>query len=98
MGDEEAWAELADLYSHLGLLRQAAFCCEEVILLNPQSFVNHLRVRGAPSLPPAPARADLALSPSPPLKPPPPTSYPARDRPQMSFSAALRRCESSRCP
>ena len=39
--DAEAWAELADLYLSQDMLHQAAFCFEELILLQPFSHYVH---------------------------------------------------------
>ena len=39
--DSEAWAELADLYLSQDMLQQAAFCLEELILLQPFSYYVH---------------------------------------------------------
>jgi tetratricopeptide (TPR) repeat protein len=36
--DAEAWAELADLYLAQGLLDQAIFCLEEVLLSQPNAW------------------------------------------------------------
>jgi tetratricopeptide (TPR) repeat protein len=39
--DTEAWAELADLYVSQDMLLQAAYCLEELILLQPFSHYVH---------------------------------------------------------
>ena len=39
--DVEGWAELTDLYLSQGMLSQAAFCLEELILLQPFSHYVH---------------------------------------------------------
>ena len=41
--DAEAWEELASLYLSLQMTKQACFCYEEMILIQPQSPTNHLR-------------------------------------------------------
>jgi tetratricopeptide (TPR) repeat protein len=41
MGDQEAWLELCDLYVNEGEYGRAAFCLEEVILLNPHCHFYH---------------------------------------------------------
>lgn len=43
MGDQEAWEELADCHLALQQHKQAAFCLEELLLLNPGSFALVLR-------------------------------------------------------
>jgi tetratricopeptide (TPR) repeat protein len=39
--DTEAWAELTDLYSSQDMFSQAAYCLEELILLQPFSHYVH---------------------------------------------------------
>jgi tetratricopeptide (TPR) repeat protein len=41
--DTEAWAELADLYLSQDMLSQAAYCLEELILLQPFSHYMHVQ-------------------------------------------------------
>jgi ER membrane protein complex subunit 2 len=41
--DIEGWAELSDLYVSQGMLSQAAFCLEELILLQPFSHYVHVQ-------------------------------------------------------
>ncbi|CAG8628137.1 2833_t:CDS:2, partial [Paraglomus brasilianum] len=41
--DVEAWLELASLYLSQHLYQQAAFCLEELILLQPQNHFYHLK-------------------------------------------------------
>lgn len=43
--DAEGWAELADLYISQDMLSQAAFCLEELILLQP--FSHHVHAQYA---------------------------------------------------
>ena len=43
MGDTEAWLELCDLYTQELDLYNAGFCIEELILINPLSYLNHLK-------------------------------------------------------
>lgn len=40
--DAEAWQELAELYLRADCHKAAAFCCEELILVNPQDYLTHL--------------------------------------------------------
>ena len=42
--DIEAWAELSDLYLDQGLLRQACFCLEEILLVAPNAWNIHARL------------------------------------------------------
>lgn len=44
MADADGWAELADLYLEAGMHKQAAFCLEELILIQPHTFCHHLRL------------------------------------------------------
>ncbi|KAJ1988769.1 tetratricopeptide repeat domain-containing protein [Dimargaris cristalligena] len=37
--DHEAWLELCELYIHQNMLEQAAFCVEEVIMLQPRNHI-----------------------------------------------------------
>ena len=39
--DAESWAELSDLYISLDMYSQAAFCLEELLLLQPNSYFVH---------------------------------------------------------
>ena len=41
--DQEAWAELAELYLELSMYKQAAFCLEELVLAAPHEQKRHLR-------------------------------------------------------
>ncbi|CAG0919511.1 unnamed protein product [Notodromas monacha] len=41
MGDQEAWLELCDRYIQIHEYGQAAFCLEEIILLNPHTHFYH---------------------------------------------------------
>ncbi|CAG8544780.1 36160_t:CDS:2 [Gigaspora margarita] len=41
--DAEGWLELSDLYLKFHLYQQAAFCLEELILLQPQNHFYHLK-------------------------------------------------------
>jgi len=43
MTDVEAWEELASLYLSMQMTKQAAFCYEEAILIQPQNPTNHLK-------------------------------------------------------
>ena len=43
MTDPEAWEELASLYLSMSLLKQACFCYEELILIQPQNPNYHLK-------------------------------------------------------
>ena len=43
MTDAEAWEELAFLYLLLQMTKQARFCYEELILIQPQNPIHHLR-------------------------------------------------------
>jgi tetratricopeptide (TPR) repeat protein len=36
--DGEAWAELSDLYLSQGMVEQAIFCLEEVLLIQPHAW------------------------------------------------------------
>ncbi|KDO28497.1 hypothetical protein SPRG_06736 [Saprolegnia parasitica CBS 223.65] len=42
--DAGAWCELSELYLSLGNYKHAAFCYEELILLNPLDALNHTRL------------------------------------------------------
>lgn len=39
--DAEVWQELMELYMLTGSYREAAFCCEELILVNAQDYLSH---------------------------------------------------------
>jgi len=41
--DSEAWVQLSDLYLSSGQYRKAAFCMEELLLLNPMAYMYHVR-------------------------------------------------------
>ena len=41
--DADAWLQLADLFLSQQQYRKAAFCMEELILINPMNYVYHLR-------------------------------------------------------
>lgn len=41
--DHEAWSELCDMYLEQHGYEQAAFCCEELILLQPANHIWHLK-------------------------------------------------------
>lgn len=41
--DHQAWQELADLYLHLSQYELAKFCMEELLLLQPDNYLNHLQ-------------------------------------------------------
>jgi ER membrane protein complex subunit 2 len=41
--DAEAWAELSDLYLTQDMYSQAAFCLEELLLLQPNSYFVHVQ-------------------------------------------------------
>ena len=41
--DQEAWSELCDLYLTEHDYTKAAFCAEELLLINPHSHLNHER-------------------------------------------------------
>lgn len=41
--DQEAWAELAELYLELSMYKQGAFCLEELVLAAPHEQKRHLR-------------------------------------------------------
>ncbi|OLL25256.1 TPR repeat protein oca3 [Neolecta irregularis DAH-3] len=41
--DSESWSELAELYISIDLMTQAAFCFEELIVLNPYSYSTFAR-------------------------------------------------------
>ena len=43
MADQEAWSELAEMYTELEMYSQAAFCVEELIAAAPHNYLNHLR-------------------------------------------------------
>lgn len=43
MSDKEAWEELAELYTTVGMYRQAAYCWEELLLMGPSQIHYHLR-------------------------------------------------------
>jgi tetratricopeptide (TPR) repeat protein len=42
-GDQSAWLELASLYTELHRYKQALFCLEELISINPNNYQNHIR-------------------------------------------------------
>lgn len=42
-GDTEAWVLLSEIYLAQQLYRRAQFCVEELLLLNPMSYLFHLR-------------------------------------------------------
>lgn len=42
-GDEQAWLQLSDLYMAENMCQQAAYCIEEVILINPKNHLYFLR-------------------------------------------------------
>ncbi len=42
-GDTEAWLLLCEIYISQQLYRRAQFCMEELLLLNPMSYLYHLR-------------------------------------------------------
>ncbi|CAF0863370.1 unnamed protein product [Adineta steineri] len=41
--DQEAWSELCDLYLSEHDYKKAAFCAEELLLINPHNHLNHQR-------------------------------------------------------
>ncbi len=41
--DQEAWSELCDLYLFEHDFTKAAFCAEELLLINPHNHLNHER-------------------------------------------------------
>lgn len=41
--DFEAWLELCDVYLNKYMYEQAAFCCEELILLQPTNHIIYLK-------------------------------------------------------
>lgn len=41
-GDSEGWAELAEMYISVGRYNFARFCCEELILIQPQNYLYSL--------------------------------------------------------
>ncbi len=41
--DQEAWSELCDLYLSEHDFTKAAFCAEELLLINPHNHLNHER-------------------------------------------------------
>jgi tetratricopeptide (TPR) repeat protein len=41
--DHEAWLELCDVYVSKHMYDQAAYCCEEIILLQPSNHVFYLK-------------------------------------------------------
>ncbi len=41
--DADSWLQLCDLYLSAQQYRRAAFCMEELILINPMSFLFHVR-------------------------------------------------------
>ena len=41
--DQEAWSELCDLYLSEHEYTKAAFCAEELLLINPHNHLNHER-------------------------------------------------------
>jgi tetratricopeptide (TPR) repeat protein len=43
MSDHEAWTELADLYLEKNNYEKAAFCLEELLLVNPHHHLHHQR-------------------------------------------------------
>eukprot|EP00877_Chromochloris_zofingiensis_P004184 jgi/Chrzof1/13767/Cz08g11130.t1 len=43
MNDKEAWEELAELYLEASMYRQAAFCYEELLTINPMNAIYHIR-------------------------------------------------------
>ncbi|KAF1777110.1 Tetratricopeptide repeat [Phytophthora cactorum] len=42
--DQAAWAELGETYLSMGAYRYAAFCYEELVLLNPMDAISHSRL------------------------------------------------------
>ena len=42
-GDPSAWLELANLYTEIHRYKQALFCLEELISINPNNYQNHIR-------------------------------------------------------
>lgn len=44
MNDQEAWLELSDLYIHEQEYSKAAFCMEELILMNPHNYLYHTKL------------------------------------------------------
>ena len=41
--DVQSWLALSDIYLQLSQYRRAAFCIEELILLNPMAYIYHIR-------------------------------------------------------
>ncbi|KNC47324.1 tetratricopeptide repeat protein 35 [Thecamonas trahens ATCC 50062] len=62
MTDAEAWAELAELALENGNYGRAAFCYEELILLEPYNYIHHLLYAEVMYTVGTPEKLDIALA------------------------------------